>query len=215
MGGTPPVCISASLPQCLGERGGSTHASPTTSLPPCLDALANPQWVSVLRSTRDTAQQKVLRFPLTALPRAGGSSAITCAIAGEEQKAPSQALHGDGNNSGATGSTQRCPSLVCCWPGALLHAVSAQISSERQPRESKLWVHPVLLRLAAWPGKQVWLQRRKTRMLIMSIPGVYRSWIMMLSVAALVLLGFYSAFHRIMAVSPSIFWELPSFPQTN
>lgn len=45
-------------------------------------------------------------------------------------------------------------------------------------------------------------------MLIMSIPGVHRSGIVMLSVGTLALPGFYSAFHRSMAVSPSIFWKL-------
>lgn len=72
MAGTPPVCISAPLPQCLGKWGGSTHASPTTSPPPRLGSLAAPQRASVLGSTRDTAQQKVLRFPPTALLGAGG-----------------------------------------------------------------------------------------------------------------------------------------------
>lgn len=72
--------------------------------------------------------------------------------------------YGDWNSSGAAGCTQHCPCLVCCWPWALLHAVSAQVPSERQPRESKSWAHPVLLRLDTWPGRQVWLQRSKTHM---------------------------------------------------
>lgn len=45
-------------------------------------------------------------------------------------------------------------------------------------------------------------------MLIMSVPGVHTSGIVMLSVDTLILPGFYSAFHRSMVVSPSIFWKL-------
>lgn len=44
-----------------------------------------------LRSTCDTAQRKVPCFPLTALPGAGGTLAAARAVAGEEQKALSQA----------------------------------------------------------------------------------------------------------------------------
>lgn len=52
--------------------------------------LASWQSPEGLRSTCDTAQKKVLCFPLTALPGAGGTLATAHAIAGEEQKALSQ-----------------------------------------------------------------------------------------------------------------------------
>lgn len=45
-------------------------------------------------------------------------------------------------------------------------------------------------------------------MLILSVPGVHRSGIMMLSVGTMILPGLYSAFHRSMAVPYSIFWKL-------
>lgn len=51
-------------------------------------------------------------------------------------------------------------------------------------------------------------EEEDTHVLIMSIPGVHRSGIVMLSVGTLILPGFYSAFHRSMAVSTSLFWKL-------
>lgn len=51
-------------------------------------------------------------------------------------------------------------------------------------------------------------EEEDTHMLIMSIPGAYRSGIMVLSVGTLILPGLYLVFHRSMAVSPSIFWKL-------
>lgn len=83
-GDTPPVCISAPLPWCLEEQSGSICASHSTS--PLPDR--GPEG---LRSICDTAQKKVLCFPLTVLPGVGGTLATAHAIAGEEQKALSQA----------------------------------------------------------------------------------------------------------------------------
>lgn len=115
------TCVHFS-PSALVLRGaGEQHPCKSHHQP----ALAAPQWVSVLESTRDTAQQNILCFQPTAVLGAGGSSAAIPAATGEQQKALRQVLNGDSNKSGTAGHTQHCPSLVCCWPQAPLRAVSA------------------------------------------------------------------------------------------
>lgn len=80
--GTHHLC--AFQPLCLGAWGNSVTASVQVTALALYQTMARWQSPEGLGSTCDTAQKKVLSFPLTALPGAGGTLATAHAIAGEE-----------------------------------------------------------------------------------------------------------------------------------
>lgn len=110
-----------------------------------------------LRSTCDTASKKVLYFPLTALPGAGGTLATAHGIAGKEQKALSQARP---CSMLCLPTSPASPFCVC--PGPQLEAAQTNRATDPQAhfRARLTSVAP---------------EEEDTHMLIMSIPGVHRS----------------------------------------
>lgn len=154
--------------------------------------LAPWQFPEGLRSICDIAQKKVLCFPLTALPRAGGTLATAHAIDGEEQKALSQVRP---CSMLSLPMSPAAPFCVC--PGPHLEAA--------QTNQTKPWMPQARFQASL---TSVVPEEEHTLVLTVSILGVHRSGTVMLSAGILILPGFYSAFHRSMAVSPSIFWKL-------
>lgn len=153
--GTHHLC--AFQPLCLGAWGSRVVASVQVTELGLHQSLVPWQSPEGLRSTCDTASKKVLCFPLTALPGAGGTLATAHAIASEEQKALSQARP----------CSMLClltspASPFCVCPG--LHLEAAQTNQAMDPQTH------FRARLTS-----VAPEEEDTHMLIMSIPGVHRS----------------------------------------